>query len=228
MDQVRAAQRLRWNVFADELGAQLTGGGLDQDEFDPWCDHLIVRDLNNGLVVGTYRILLPHQAREIGRYYAETEFDLAPLRDLRSGMVELGRSCVHPDYRSGGVINLLWAGLARYTQAGGYQYLIGCASISMADGGHNAASVYSALMALNGCPDEYRARPLCRLPVEAFAPTTTPVLPPLIKGYVRLGAWVCAEPAWDPSFNTADLLMLLPLARIPQRHLSRLTTRGAP
>lgn len=224
--QVAEAQRLRWQVFAEELGAHLPGEELDQDEFDPWCDHLIVRDLNTGMVVGTYRILPPHQARHLGRLYAETEFDLAPLAPLRAGMVELGRSCVHPDYRSGSVINLLWAGLAQYMQAGGYQYLIGCPSISMADGGQNAASVHAALKELNSCPEEYRVRPHCRLPLEAFTPVPSPILPPLIKGYVRLGAWSCAEPAWDPAFNSSDLLMLLPISRISSRHLNRLMMRG--
>jgi len=221
-EEIAQAQRLRWEVFAEEQGARLAGNGLDQDDFDPWCDHLLVRDLSTDSVVGTYRILPPHRAYLLGRCYAETEFDLTPLEPLRSTMVELGRSCVHPDYRSGAVINLLWAGLARYMQKGGYQYLIGCPSISMADGGQLAASVYATLQAQHACPDALRTRPHCRLPLEAFTHAPDPALPPLIKGYARLGAWVCAEPAWDPDFNTADLLMLLPLARVAPRHLDRL------
>lgn len=225
--QIEEAQRLRWRVFAEELGARLVGDGLDKDEFDPWCDHLLVRDLATEKVVGTYRILAPHQARLLGRCYTETEFDLRPLAALRAGMVELGRSCVHPDYRKGSVINLLWAGLARYMRAGGYAYLIGCPSISLADGGHNAAGIYKTLAGTHLSPPEYRVVPHCRLPLEAFAPPTAPLLPPLIKGYVRLGAWICGEPAWDPDFNTADLPMLLPMARIEPRYLHWLLDRAA-
>jgi putative hemolysin len=220
---IEDAQRLRWQVFADELGADLPGSELDLDEFDPWCDHLIVRDSAQGLVVGTYRILPPHRARALGRCYADGEFDLAALAPLRPQMVELGRSCVHPAYRGGAVINLLWAGLARYMRAGGHGYLVGCPSIGMGDGGRNAAAIYHALAASHLSPPEYRVTPRCPLPLEAFAPTAAEqALPPLIKGYIRLGAWICGEPAWDPAFHTADLLMLMPMARIAPRHLQRL------
>ncbi len=215
-DDVRDAQRLRWKVFADEMGARLNDAepGYDIDLFDPFCEHLLVRDPDSGEVVGTYRILSPEGAKRVGNYYSETEFDLTRLQHLRGRMVEVGRSCVHADYRSGGVITLLWAGLAEYMIKGNHEYLIGCASIGMADGGHNAAGIWHAVKEKHLAPIEWRVFPRCPLPLESLDSTAAPLLPPLIKGYLRLGSYVCGEPAWDPDFNTADLPILLPLKNV--------------
>ena len=221
-DDVREAQRLRWQVFAEEMGARLNTPepGLDIDLYDAWCDHLLVRDSDSGEVVGTYRILPPDAARRLGSLYSEQEFDLTRLAHLRRRMVEVGRSCVHPDYRSGRVITLLWNGLADYMRKHGYDTMIGCASISMQDGGHNAAAVWHAVREQHLAPVEWRAFPRCPLPLDSLTHHAAPVVPPLIKGYLRLGAWVCGEPAWDPDFNTADLLILLSL-----RHLNPVYAR---
>lgn len=223
-----AAQRLRYAVFADELGARLTGPapGIDEDRFDPYCEHLVVRDLVAGEVVGTYRILTPRGARSAGGYYSEQEFDLARLDHLRPGLVEVGRSCIHPEHRTGAVIALLWSGLARFMLAGGYTHFVGCASLSMADGGHAAANLYRRIARTHLAPREYHVFPRCPLPVAGLADGCAAVLPPLVKGYLRLGAYVCGEPAWDPDFNTADLAMLMPLARIDPRYARRFF--GAP
>ncbi|SDH73053.1 GNAT family N-acetyltransferase [Propionivibrio dicarboxylicus] len=213
------AQRLRYNVFAGELGANLPTRtpGVDRDIYDPFCEHLIVRDDNEGIVVGTYRILSPENIRRVGNYYSENEFDLTRLRLLRPRLVEIGRCCVHPDYRTGATIALLWGGLAKYMLENRYEYLIGCASISMADGGHAAASMFSRLGEYMS-PLEYRVFPRCPLPLEALRNDLDAELPPLIKGYLRAGAYICGEPAWDPDFNTADLPILMPLSRIDQRY----------
>jgi len=138
------AQQLRYEVFAEEMGAQLAfnSSGLDIDEFDAYCDHLLVRDQESLQVVGTYRVLPPHKAREIGRLYSDSEFDLTRLNHLRPKLVEVGRSCVHADYRSGAVIMALWSGLAQYMRLHQYEVMLGCASIPMADGGHFAASLF--------------------------------------------------------------------------------------
>ncbi|MBS1184875.1 MAG: hypothetical protein H6R09_476 [Proteobacteria bacterium] len=221
--EIREAQRLRYAVFAEEMGARLPSvlAGHDVDLYDPFCDHLLVRELGSGEVVGTYRILPPDAAQCVGSYYSEQEFDLTRLNFLRPRMAELGRSCVHPAHRSGGLIARLWLGLADYMTRYGYDYLVGCASIGMADGGHVAASVYRQLTANHLAPIEWRATPRHRLPVESLDEGQTVVLPPLIKGYTRLGAMVCGEPAWDPDFNTADLLMLLPLAQLNRSYARR-------
>lgn len=222
--EIREAQRLRYAVFAEEMGARLSSvlPGHDIDLYDPFCDHLLVRDLASGEVVGTYRILPPEAARRVGSYYAEQEFDLTRLNFLRPRMAELGRSCVHPAHRSGTVIARLWMGLADYMTRYGYEYMVGCASIGMADGGHIAASVHRQITERHLAPIEWHVIPRTRLPVESLDDGQTAALPPLIKGYTRLGAMVCGEPAWDPDFNTADLLMLLPMAQLNRSYARRL------
>jgi len=216
---IEEAQRLRYRIFAGEMGANLPSRtpGVDHDIYDPFCEHLVVRDQQTGEIVGTYRVLAPENARQIG-YYSENEFDLTRLHHLRPRLVEIGRSCVHPDYRTGATISLLWSGLARYMTEHGYDYLMGCASVSMADGGHTAASLYNRLAAEHLGPPEYRVFPRCPLPMAALQQDCPAETPPLIKGYLRAGAWICGEPAWDPDFNTADLPILLPMARVANRY----------
>ncbi len=221
--EIREAQRLRYKVFAEEMGARLSTilPGHDIDLYDPYCDHLLVRELESGEVVGTYRILPPESAKRVGSYYSEQEFDLTRLHCLRPRMAELGRSCVHPDHRSGAVIARLWLGLADYMTRHGHETIVGCASIAMHDGGHVAARVYRQIAERHLAPIEWRATPRTRLPVESLDDGLAASLPPLIKGYTRLGARVCGEPAWDPDFNTADLLMLLPMAQLNRSYARR-------
>ena len=218
--EVTEAQRIRFKVFAEEMGAKLpsAGLGLDIDRFDEFCDHLLVRDHGNDKVVGTYRILPPAQAVKAGSYYSEPEFDMTRLMHLRDRMVEVGRSCVHPDYRDGATITQLWSGLADYVTKHNHEYLIGCASISMGDGGHYAASVYNKIHKLHAAPSEYRVFPHCRLPLESLNQNLDVIIPPLIKGYLRLGAYIAGEPAWDPDFNCADVFILLPVSRMNARY----------
>ena len=218
--EVREAQHLRYQVFCEEMGAQLNTlePGIDKDIYDAYCDHLLVRDNDTLEVVGTYRMLTPSQARKIGGYYAETEFDLVRLAHLRSRLVEVGRSCVHPSYRNGATIALLWSGVLNYMREHSYDYLIGCASIGMADGGHSAASIYRRLSLEHMSPIEWRVFPRNGLALEALDSSMNAPLPALIKGYMRLGCYVCGEPAWDADFNTADLLVMLPMALIDKRY----------
>lgn len=218
--ELLAAQQLRWRIFADELGARLPSrtAGVDHDLYDPFCDHLIVRDEDSGCIVGTYRILSPDGAAAIGSYYSESEFDLTRFTNLRSRMVEVGRSCIDSDYRTGATIALLWAGLARYMQDNGHEYLIGCASIGMRDGGHNAVGIYNRVAEAHLAPAEYHVFPRYPLPLDRISPAEKPEVPPLVKGYLRAGAWICGEPAWDPDFNTADLLIMLPMSRVSDRY----------
>lgn len=218
-EEIAEAQRLRYQVFAEEMGAQIKGHhGLDVDGFDAFCDHLLVRDESTQQVVGTYRILSPMQAMLAGGYYSAGEFDLSRLAPLSDRTVELGRACVHADYRTGGTITMLWAGLAKYMRAHQYEYMIGCASVSMHDGGHMAASLFASLREDHLSPAEYRVFPHNALPIDALDQTLDVPCPPLIKGYLRLGAFICGEPAWDPAFNTADMLVLLPFSRINPRY----------
>ena len=216
--EIEDAQRLRYKVFAEEMGARLgDSGGLDQDEFDAYCDHLVVRDEETLRIVGTYRILPPHGARAVGRLYADGEFDLSRLAYLRPSMIEIGRSCVHRDYRTGAAIMLLWAGLAQYMRQAGYRHLIGCGSVPLADGGHQAAWVRHELAAVMTDP-EYRVFPHHAFPFERIDRAAAGEMPPLIKGYLRCGARVCGEPAWDPDFNSADFLIWLALDALEPRY----------
>ncbi|MBI5109270.1 MAG: GNAT family N-acetyltransferase [Rhodocyclales bacterium] len=220
-EEVLEAQRLRYKVFVEELGAHIPTRLPDHDidHYDRFCEHLIVRDTDSERIVGTYRILPPSAARRVGNYYSENEFHINRLHHLRNRLVEVGRSCIHPDHRSGAVITLLWAGLADYMVSNNYDHLIGCASIGMADGGHNAANLFLQISPEHTAPAEYRVFPQHRLPFERLANGQPALVPPLIKGYLRVGAWICGEPAWDPDFNTADLLMLLPMSRMNKRYM---------
>jgi len=217
--EIAEAQRLRYKVFAEEMGAQLSGtDGLDVDGFDEFCDHLLVRESGTHQVIGTYRILSPQQANEAGGYYSAGEFDLSRISHLFDRTVEVGRACVHQNHRNGGTISMLWAGLAKYMQMHHYEYMIGCASVPMRDGGHAAASLFHKLKDEHMSPAEYHVFPHARLPIEALRNDLQVACPPLIKGYLRLGAQICGEPAWDSYFNTADMLVMLSLSKINHRY----------
>jgi putative hemolysin len=223
-DEVRQAQRLRFNVFAQEMGARLDTKlpGHDVDLFDNYCEHLLVRDQVTREVVGTYRLLTPTQARRVGSTYSDLEFDLTRLRNLRESMVELGRSCVHPDYRQGGVIMALWGALAEFMVRNKLDTMIGCASIPMLHNGivsgDAAASIWQQLKASHLAAIEHHVRPRLPLPVEQLDCGLAVEPPALIKGYLRLGAKVLGAPAWDPDFNTADLPMMMRINDLPSRY----------
>jgi putative hemolysin len=216
---LQEAQRLRYAVFAQEMGARLGSAapGIDQDEFDLYCDHLLVREADSGMVVGTYRILPPHRREQIGRHYSSSEFDLSRLAQLQPTLIEVGRSCVHPEHRTGAAILLLWAGLAQYMRKGRYQHLIGCASAPLADGGAQAAALRDKLQPYL-CEPQYRVIPHLPFPHARIVRAAALEIPPLIKGYLRVGAKVCGEPAWDPDFNTADFFMWLSLENLQPRY----------
>jgi len=224
LDEVRAAQRLRYAIFAGEMGARLSTplAGHDIDLFDDYCEHLLVRDGASQEVIGTYRVLTPAQARRIGSTYSDLEFDLTRLRPLRERMVELGRSCVHPDHRHGGVIMALWGALAEFMVRNGLDTMIGCASIPMLHGGvvsgDVAASIWRQLRSTHLAPIEYQVWPRLPLPVDELDDGLEVEPPALIKGYLRVGAKVLGAPAWDPDFNTADLPMLMRMVDLPSRY----------
>ena len=223
-DEVRAAQKLRFDVFAGEMGARLNSPipGHDIDLFDNYCEHLIVRDQASQEVIGTYRVLTPVQAKRVGSTYSDTEFDLTRLRALRPRMVELGRSCVHPKHRHGGVIMALWSALAEFMVRNQLDTMIGCASVPMLHNGivsgDVAASIWHQVQATHLAPIEQHVRPRLPLPIEKLNSHLEVEPPALIKGYLRLGAKVLGPPAWDPDFNSADLPMLMRIADMPARY----------
>lgn len=237
---VEQAQRLRYMVFADEMGARLspppgTRRGLDVDRFDAFCDHLLVyaRELGGddaGQLVGTYRVLGPDAALRAGGYYTDTEFDLAPLATLRPRAVELGRACVHPDWRSGGVIMALWGALGKYMMRNRLDTMIGCASIGLADGGRQAHAVWQHLRESHLVAPQWQVTPLRALvneggPAGGAPPHGRPHMPPLLKGYLRCGARVLGAPAHDPAFNTADLPIMLRIDELSTRYREQFLAR---
>lgn len=228
--EVAEAQRLRYKVFAEEMGAKLPSGpsgpgesGYDVDEYDAHCDHLLVREEREGKVVGAYRLLRPEGARRAGRLYSESEFDISRLDHLRPQMLEAGRSCVHWDHRNGAVIMLLWKGITRFSHRYGYEYVVGCASVSLRDGGHAAANLFSSLAPEHFVAPEYRVFPRLALPYEKLRTDEFTPVPPLIKGYLRLGAKIGGTMAWDPDFNSADLFTFMAMSRMHPRYLKLLS-----
>lgn len=220
--EIREALQLRYAVFAEEMGAQLDAeaaqAGVDVDEFDAWCDHLVVREGDSQQVIGTYLILPPERARVIGRLYSDREFDLERIAHLRPRMVEVGRACIAPAWRQGPAILMLWAGLAHYMRRGGYTHMTGCASVSLAGGAANAAAVRDELMTHHRVPPEQSCSPRLSFPHHTLERAAHAEIPALLKGYLRLGARIAGDPAWDPDFNTADFLILLALADLPPRY----------
>ncbi len=232
-EDVRAAQRLRHQVFAAEFGARLDGPepGLEGDAFDAYCDHVLVHDDSTGEVVGTYRLPPPDRARIAGRLYAESEFDLSRLAPLRDDLVEVGRSCVHPAHRNGAVISLIWAGIARYMTRTGHTWLAAAAPSRSATAAPSPPPPGTPSRPSTWYPRS-TGSPLHRLwtPAEPRPEGPTP-LPPLLRGYLRLGAQVCGAPAHDPDFRVADLYVLPSMRRIHcyLRHFSpRVTGTAGP
>jgi putative hemolysin len=178
-------------------------------------------------VVGTYRVLRPAQARAAGGFYSDTEFDLAPLLPLRPRALELGRSCVHASWRLGGVVLAMWGALATYMLEHDLDTMIGCASMSVADGGASAALLWRRLRRSHLADPRWRVRPHAGLPLPGDGPDdgadAGPLqAPPLIKGYLRCGARLLGPPAFDPAFNTADLPLMLRLQDMAPRYRQHL------
>lgn len=228
LSEVREAQKLRYQVFATEMGASLPEilSGYDVDIFDDYCEHLLVRDRKTWQVIGTYRVLTPAQAKLAGKLYSDSEFDLRALQPLRGRLAEIGRSCVHKDYRQGGVILALWKALVLFMTQNRLDDIVGCVSIPMnmqANGkqigmGYAAASIWRQMKENHLASQELQVTPRIALPVEQLDQTLDIEPPALVKGYLRVGAKVLGMPAWDPDFNTADLPMLMRMKDLPERY----------
>ncbi|MCC3767631.1 GNAT family N-acetyltransferase [Streptomyces sp. UNOC14_S4] len=225
---VRAAQRLRHAVFTEEFGVGAVTGadGRDVDAFDAFCDHVVVHATATGELVGTYRLLPPRAARAAGKLYADGEFDLGALAPLRDDLVEAGRACVHRSHRNGTVMLVLWAGILTYLTRRQLCWLCGCASIPLDDGGSRAALAWRTVRERHYAPLPHRVSPHVpwRARVGPGSPGGVPgdpgnALPPLLRGYLHLGARVCGPPAYDAAFDAADLFVLLSLDRVHPDYL---------
>ncbi|WP_048630640.1 GNAT family N-acetyltransferase [Mycolicibacterium aurum] len=244
-DSIEAAQRLRHDVFTSEPGFTLTddgrdgrSGGLDADRFDEYCDHLLVRDDDTGELVGCYRMLPPPGAIAAGGLYTATEFDIAALDALRPSLVEMGRAVVREDHRNGAVVLLMWGGILAYLDRSGYDYVTGCVSVPVTDphGQHPAGSqlrgVRDFVLRRHAAPAEHTVHPYRPVVVggrrlDDIEPPARVSVPALMRGYLRLGAQVCGEPAHDPDFGVGDFPALLDKRRADTRYLKRLRSAGA-
>ena len=230
--EIEEAQRLRFQVFNLELNKGLKASyecGLDVDEFDAYCDHLIVRDLKSGDVVGTYRLLHGAQAlRHIG-FYSEKEFDLSRIKERDGELMELGRSCARKDFRDRSLLPLMWEAIAEQVRLHHVRYLFGCGSLYTTETAEVSA-ISSLLKNRYYAPEIFRVSPVanCRfvdvvsdLPISDEQ-TLFQKLPSLIKGYLRIGAVVCGAPALDKEFGTADFFLLLDFGTLKEEYLKRL------
>jgi putative hemolysin len=230
-DQVRDAQRLRYHVFVEELG----GDGIDvdhenkleRDEFDTYFDHLILYDRarpEGDQAVGAYRVMRDDQADVLGRYYTDAEYDLAPLKTCGRKLLELGRSCVHKDYRGGSALPQLWVGLMNYSDAHGIDVMFGVASFH----GTNLDAIRLPLSHLHHnhlAPPELRTRVLDRFyqsadlmgPAEIDEKAAMKAMPALIKAYLRLGGVIGDGAFVDEAFNTTDVCIIVDMAKVPAK-----------
>ncbi|MGO9250123.1 MAG: GNAT family N-acetyltransferase [Mycobacterium sp.] len=238
---IEAAQRLRYDVFSSTPGFTLPAVAdepRDVDRFDEYCDHLLVRDDDTGELVGCYRMLAPAGAIAAGGLYTETEFDVRAFDPLRPSLVEMGRAVVRDGHRNGGVVLLMWAGILAYLDRYGYDYVTGCVSVPIggeSDGETPASQlrgVRDFILGRHAAPPEYRVRPYRPVRVGGLAlddipAPPRPVVPPLMRGYLRLGAQVCGEPAHDPDFGVGDFCVVLDKRRADTRYLRRLRSVSA-
>ena len=230
---IDAAQALRYRVFYEIMGARPLPGTerlrRDSDPFDEICDHLLVIDHSRrpsaGAIVGTYRLIRRDAARRCGRFYSAAEYDISRLISYRGEILELGRSCVEPSYRSRSVMPLLWSGIAAYVFHYDIALMFGCASLSGTDPDALAAPL-SYLYHRHLAPPELRPRALerryvemNRLPRDAIDPAQTiSALPPLIKGYLRLGGFVGDGAVVDEQFNTTDVCVVVKTDQVAEKY----------
>ncbi|OCB28258.1 phosphohistidine phosphatase [Mycobacterium malmoense] len=240
---IEAAQRLRYDVFSSTPGFALANDHerRDVDRFDEYCDHLLVRDDGTGELVGCYRMLAPAGAIAAGGLYTATEFDIRAFDALRPSLVEMGRAVVRDGHRNGGVVLLMWAGILAYLDRYGYDYVTGCVSVPIGGEpgdpgngvpGRQLRGVRDFILGRHAAPPQYRVRPHRPVVIDGTAlddipAPARPSVPALMRGYLRLGAQVCGEPAHDPDFGVGDFCVLLDKGRADTRYLKRLRSASA-
>ncbi len=217
-EEVRRAQRLRFEVFNLELNEGLVEShftGLDVDPFDEFCDHLVVEELATGTIVGTYRLQTGQLAAANLGYYSEREFDFTPYESLRGEMIELGRACVHAEHRNFNLLHLLWRGIARYACERNARFLIGCNSLTSQDPMEGVA-MYEQLRGKHLARPKWRTVPHAAFGVDVDLVSASCTPPPkLMRAYLSIGAKICGPPAMDREFGTIDFLTLLDLHALP-------------
>ncbi len=237
--EVQEAQRLRYRVFYEEMGAKATpdmaAGQIDFDSLDKFCDHLIVIDHNTGdtppTVIGTYRLVRRDAAKRHGGFYSSSEYDISRLVAYPGEILEVGRSCVAPDFRNRPTMQLLWRGIADYIAAYGIDILFGCASLPGTDPKmlavpltylyyYHLAAPYLRTTALPHRYVDMRLMDPCDVDPEKGLSQMPPLnlLPPLLKGYLRLGGFVGDGAVVDEQFNTTDVCVIVKTDLIAQKY----------
>ncbi len=231
LDDRRAGQRLRYQVFAEELGATLHSRLplVDDDPLDDFCHHLLVKTAD-GAVVGYTRLLTADNAVKAGGFYSAQEFDMHQLLAQSAHFVEIGRTCIHRDYRHGTTIATLWSAVAQFANQQAADYLIGCASIPLSAGLGPVHALCAQLTARYLAPPEQQAPPRVPLPPPpSVASEVIPApVPPLLKAYLRLGAKIGGDPCLDEDFHVADVLIILATAHIDARYARHFFDRLLP
>ncbi|SFL83993.1 Putative hemolysin [Paenibacillus sp. 1_12] len=225
--EIEQAMRLRYQVFVEEEKnlQMLNESGLEQDQYDMFCDHLIITDLEREQIVGTYRLLPGLRAMASIGFYSETEFDLSSFQECKPHTLELGRSCIASAYRGGKAIQLLWEGIAKYIAEHHYQYLIGCASVHV-NSIEDLNVIYSMLRIKQVLTDRYGIQPLESHRIDGLQQVMIELdekeifrnLPPLMKGYQYLGAEIGGDPAYDKWFETVDFFIVLEKDRLARKY----------
>jgi len=223
-DDLVECQRLRYNVFNIELGEGLSTSdrfGLDIDPFDSFCDHLLVRDLETGNLVGTYRLQTGEVARRNLGYYGNQLFDFSVYEPIRREMLELGRACVHIDFRNIMVLHALWKGIAIYATRTDSRYLFGCSSVTSQEENYGVA-MYNSLKDRYLVVPPLRTLPQPGYTCEARGATCEATRPPrLFRAYLEISGRICGPPAIDREFKTIDFLTVVDLAKLPERVRAR-------
>ena len=216
---IMRAQRMRYRIFSEEYGANMKAPfGLDRDRFDKHCLHLMVRDNQTGELAGYTRVLTQEGLARTGGFYSAGEFDMSMVARLDGRVAEIGRTCIHPQYRSGAVITVLWSRLAQFMIEEDIRYLIGCASVAFNEG-YDLRGIVAQIRDAHMSPVTQRVTPLVPVPRLPLAGADKSRMPPLLKAYLRMGARVCGEPCWDPDFNCLDFFVLLEVDRLPARYV---------
>ena len=185
-----------------------------------------MREVGSGRLVACTRILTDDMALKAGGFYSSGEFDLKMIDSLPGRVMEVGRTCVDAEFRSGAVIAVLWSGLAGFIVRQGFDYLFGCASIGLEDGGANVHALLEQIKEKFMAPGWQRVRPLIPLPAADARPTRKAKMPPLLKAYFSLGAKACGEPYWDRDFNCADVFVLVNVSDLHSRYARHFMERS--
>lgn len=212
--------RLRYDVFANEMGANLHSieADIDKDGFDDHCKHLMIIEKSSDRVIATTRLLSSSDIVNTGGFYSETEFDMSNILNLNGSIMEVGRTCIHKDFRRGVILSKLWQGIAFIVSSQKIDFLIGCSSIPLSSGDQYINVLMHHIHINHYSKSKYRVHPWIKLSKNSDDYSGDVIMPALLKGYLRQGAVICGEPYWDAEFGVADVFVFLDCKKITNRY----------